>query len=109
MRSWAVIFLLAACILAACSSGEQGSLPAPPDVSAPVAGDAIVEGTIGEASTLIPILASDSASHAVAGDLPLEQISERLGWPLGTVKSRLHYGLAALRERLERDEAEVLR
>jgi len=69
MRSWAVIFLLAACILAACSSGEQGSLPAPPDVSAPVAGDAIVEGTIGEASTLIPILASDSASHAVAGQI----------------------------------------
>ena len=42
-------------------------------------------------------------------DLSLEQIAERLGWPLGTVKSRLHYGLAALRERLERDEAEVLR
>jgi len=32
-------------------------------------GDAIVEGTIGEASTLIPILASDSASHAVAGQI----------------------------------------
>jgi RNA polymerase sigma factor (sigma-70 family) len=42
-------------------------------------------------------------------DLSLEQIAERLGWPLGTVKSRLHYGLAALRERLERDESEVLR
>ena len=42
-------------------------------------------------------------------DLSLEQIAERLGWPLGTVKSRLHYALAALRERLERDEAEVLR
>lgn len=42
-------------------------------------------------------------------DLSLEQIAERLGWPLGTVKSRLHYALAALRERLERDESEVLR
>ena len=42
-------------------------------------------------------------------DLSLEQIAERLGWPLGTVKSRLHYGLAALRERIERDESEVLR
>ena len=41
-------------------------------------------------------------------DLSLEQIAERLGWPLGTVKSRLHYALAALRERLERDESEVL-
>ncbi|MGD0121915.1 MAG: RNA polymerase sigma factor [Candidatus Limnocylindrales bacterium] len=42
-------------------------------------------------------------------DLSLEQIAERLNWPLGTVKSRLHYALAALRERLERDESEVLR
>jgi RNA polymerase sigma factor (sigma-70 family) len=41
-------------------------------------------------------------------DLSLDQIAKRLGWPLGTVKSRLHYGLAALREQLERDEAEVL-
>ena len=42
-------------------------------------------------------------------DLSLDQIAERLGWPLGTVKSRLHYALAALRERLERDELEVTR
>jgi RNA polymerase sigma-70 factor, ECF subfamily len=42
-------------------------------------------------------------------DLSLEQIAVRLGWPLGTVKSRLHYALAALRERLERDEIEVQR
>jgi RNA polymerase sigma-70 factor, ECF subfamily len=42
-------------------------------------------------------------------DLSLEQISDRLGWPLGTVKSRLHYALATLRERLERDELEVQR
>jgi len=30
-------------------------------------------------------------------DLPLEEIAERTGERLGTVKSRLHYGLAALR------------
>ncbi len=35
----------------------------------PVYGDRLVEGTIGEASTLIPILASDSASHSVAGQI----------------------------------------
>jgi len=64
-----VIFILAACVLAACSSGEQTSRSVPAAVSAPVAGDAIVEGTIGEASTLIPILAADSASHAVAGQI----------------------------------------
>jgi RNA polymerase sigma factor (sigma-70 family) len=31
-------------------------------------------------------------------DLPLESIAERLGWPLGTVKSRLHRALRRLRE-----------
>ena len=29
-------------------------------------------------------------------DLPLEAIAERVGAPLGTVKSRLHYALAEL-------------
>ena len=42
-------------------------------------------------------------------DLPLDQIAERVGWPLGTVKSRLHNALEVLRERLERDELEVRR
>ncbi len=42
-------------------------------------------------------------------DLPLDQIAERVGWPLGTVKSRLHKALEVLRERLERDELEVRR
>jgi peptide/nickel transport system substrate-binding protein len=65
----AVIFLLATCFLAACSPGERGSIPVPATISSPVAGDAIVEGTIGEASTLIPILAADSASHSVAGQI----------------------------------------
>ncbi len=36
-------------------------------------------------------------------DLPLEAIAARLDWPVGTVKSRLHHALAALRTRLERD------
>ena len=42
-------------------------------------------------------------------DLSLEQISERLGWPLGTVKSRLHHAMAAMRDRLERDSKHALR
>jgi RNA polymerase sigma-70 factor (ECF subfamily) len=42
-------------------------------------------------------------------DLSLEQIAERLGWPLGTVKSRLHHALATIRERLEQDDLEVQR
>ncbi len=36
-------------------------------------------------------------------DLPLEAIAERLDWPLGTVKSRLHRALGRLREMHERD------
>ena len=56
------------CLLCtACTPGEtptpRSSSPAAP----PAYGDTLVEGTIGEASTLIPVLASDSASHSVAG------------------------------------------
>jgi RNA polymerase sigma factor (sigma-70 family) len=42
-------------------------------------------------------------------DLSLDQISERLDWPLGTVKSRLHHAMAAMRGRLERDAKGELR
>lgn len=54
-------------LCAACTGSEAP--PAKQNVSAapPAYGDTLVEGTIGEASTLIPILASDSASHSVAG------------------------------------------
>jgi RNA polymerase sigma-70 factor, ECF subfamily len=36
-------------------------------------------------------------------DLSLEDIADRLGLPLGTVKSRLHYAMRAMRSTLERD------
>ncbi len=57
-------------VLIGCTDHEHA--PAVPVSSAPVApvtGDTLVEGTIGEASTLIPLLASDSSSHAVAGQI----------------------------------------
>ena len=38
------------------------------------------------------------------GDLSLDEIAERLAIPLGTVKSRLHYGLRAMRTSIEPDE-----
>jgi RNA polymerase sigma-70 factor (ECF subfamily) len=37
-------------------------------------------------------------------DLPVEEIAERLAIPAGTVKSRLHYALKALREAIESSE-----
>ena len=65
-----LLILLCSLFLAACSTSE---IPQPSVKRAgsttPVTGDSLVEGTIGEASTLIPILASDSSSHAVAGQI----------------------------------------
>lgn len=42
-------------------------------------------------------------------DFPLEGIAERLGWPLGTVKSRLHRALGRLRTTLVNDREEAAR
>jgi len=55
--------------LFACSQAAPPAKPAGRSDAKPSYGDAIVEGTIGEASTLIPVLATDSASHAVAGQI----------------------------------------
>ncbi|HEY4744065.1 MAG TPA: ABC transporter substrate-binding protein, partial [Desulfuromonadaceae bacterium] len=56
-------------LVVACSQPAPQPKQAVPKDEKPAYGDAIVEGTIGEASTLIPILASDAASHAVAGQI----------------------------------------
>jgi peptide/nickel transport system substrate-binding protein len=45
----------------------QPSSETPSEESAPAYGDIMVEGSIGDASNLIPILSSDSASHAISG------------------------------------------
>jgi RNA polymerase sigma factor (sigma-70 family) len=42
-------------------------------------------------------------------DLPLEAMADRLDWPLGTVKSRLHRALGRLRATLDRDRTEARR
>ncbi len=46
---------------------EKGGLKAAD--TGPEFGDALIEGTIGEPSNLIPMLASDSASHSIAGHI----------------------------------------
>lgn len=61
--------LIVVLVCVSCSGEPQPSRKAVIDNSDPVCGDNLVEGAIGEASTLIPILASDSASHSVAGQI----------------------------------------
>lgn len=41
-------------------------------------------------------------------DLSLEEVAERLGLPLGTVKSRLYRALGRLRQRLANEERRIL-
>lgn len=66
---WIVLLLIAAIASGGCSPASAPPPAAKETAGAPSYGDAIVEGTIGEASTLIPILASDASSHAVAGQI----------------------------------------
>ncbi|GAB4248922.1 MULTISPECIES: peptide-binding protein [Deferrisoma] len=70
-RIWLAVLLAA---LAACTQGSQESekpeAPKEPQAQvdlSPAYGDTFVDASIGDASTLIPILATDSASHSVAG------------------------------------------
>ena len=64
-----MILLLMILALWACSGDREkaGSPAAKQAAAEPAYGDIMVEGSIGDASNLIPLLASDSASHEVAG------------------------------------------
>lgn len=65
-----LVALIFSTVLIACNRPENPPAPVIPASSAvPATGDSLVEGTIGEASTLIPLLATDSSSHAVAGQI----------------------------------------
>ncbi|MFQ5477163.1 MAG: peptide-binding protein [Candidatus Binatia bacterium] len=52
-----------------CSGGDSGPNEDPPAAgdAVPAYGDALLEGSIGDASNLIPMLAGDSSSHSVGG------------------------------------------
>jgi peptide/nickel transport system substrate-binding protein len=70
LRFFAGILLLVSILfVSACEKPVQQALVKSEHSGAAVYGDAIIEGTIGEASNLIPLLASDSASFAVAGKI----------------------------------------
>jgi RNA polymerase sigma-70 factor (ECF subfamily) len=70
---------------------------------APEPGSPDGSGSVAERDALRGALAGLSPEHRVTvvlryyGDLSLDEIAERTGERLGTVKSRLHYGLGALR------------
>jgi RNA polymerase sigma-70 factor (ECF subfamily) len=76
-----------------------------PDVESPGP-----DGRSGERDALWSALAGLSADHRIVIvlryylDLPLEAIAERTGTPLGTVKSRLHHALEAIRAAYEAQE-----
>jgi peptide/nickel transport system substrate-binding protein len=59
--------LLLLALLCACDGSSNGVATRHSAPGKPAYGDALVIGSIGEPSTLIPLLASDSASHDVAG------------------------------------------
>jgi peptide/nickel transport system substrate-binding protein len=61
-----LVLALAALFLAACDGGGTPRASLTRGQDKPAYGDTLVEGSIGEPSNLIPILATDSASHDVA-------------------------------------------
>lgn len=61
--------LAALVTLVSCSGGTPPAELPRRGAGTPAYGDALVVGTIGEPSNLIPLLASDSASHDVAGNV----------------------------------------
>lgn len=61
-----LVSLLLLFSLSACDGGGTVEKPAVRKPGKPAYGDALVAGSIGEPSTLIPILASDASSHDIA-------------------------------------------
>src|SRR5512135_2729028 len=61
-----LIYMILASLLWGCSGGD-GAGPGSHTDTGPAYGDIMVEGSIGDASNLIPLLSSDNASHSIAG------------------------------------------
>jgi peptide/nickel transport system substrate-binding protein len=69
MRAFRLLFYLSLIIifLTACDKNPAADKVQPLSAKQPAYGDILVRGEIGDASNLIPLLASDSASHNIAG------------------------------------------
>ena len=61
-----LIYMMLVALLWGCSGGD-GSGPGSRTDTGPTYGDIMVEGSIGDASNLIPLLSSDNASHSISG------------------------------------------
>jgi peptide/nickel transport system substrate-binding protein len=66
-RVISIVSMILFLAVAACGPDEQRHTPAGSAAAAPAYGDIMVEGSIGDASNLIPLLATDSTSHEIAG------------------------------------------
>ena len=66
-RVISIVSMILFLAVAACGPNEQQRAPAGSAAATPAYGDIIVEGSIGDASNLIPLLATDSTSHEIAG------------------------------------------
>ena len=61
------LLLCSLLLLSGCNQPDPPGIPRQRSAGIPATGDTLVTGSIGEASTLIPLLASDAASHSIAG------------------------------------------
>lgn len=66
LKKLSLLFLTILVVITACKKNEA-PIESKKSDAPPAFGDAIVFGSIGDASNLIPLLASDSASHDIAG------------------------------------------
>ena len=69
MRKFSHLFFLSLIIISftACDKKPAADKAQPLSAKQPAYGDILVRGEIGDASNLIPLLASDSSSHSIAG------------------------------------------
>ncbi|MBN1958103.1 MAG: peptide-binding protein [Desulfuromonadales bacterium] len=61
------LLIVTVIVLAACNQSDELNHPGVEQVTTPAYGDTFIEASIGDASTLLPVLASDSASSSING------------------------------------------
>ncbi|ACU54117.1 RNA polymerase, sigma-24 subunit, ECF subfamily [Acidimicrobium ferrooxidans DSM 10331] len=76
------------------------------DADTPDPASAVVDRVVLEAAlSLLPQHQRDVVVAVCVHGAPITRVADDLGVPAGTIRSRLHYGLAALRSHLEANRA----